>query len=247
MGGARRVPISLLVFYFFVVVLTIGNYSFNIRFEESVYGETMVMLYLVFTITGTIAYFFIAGVAWLWAGKYSSGSNDRVRKTAIGAFAMALAHDVPLFTIEWVLVQCCGFETNAFLATKFVFQCVAFAVSFIVSWLMYTYVGAEMLQYWYAWPTADQDTISAAKLRMQAEASKIKAHFTREWHDPGTEIMSPDERPAAVGVQEGEDHSDSDARFRTPRGLQRIVTALAPSCATVTRSRVDTDGRVYDV
>ena len=257
LGGARRLPVTLLVLYFFVVVMSIGNYFFNLRFEEAVYGETMLLLYMIFTITGCIAYFFIAGVAWLWAAKYAAGATDRVRKIAIGTFAMALGHDVPLFTIELVFVQCCGFERNGFLAVKFVMQSIAFTVSFVVSWLMYTYVGAEVLQYWYSWPTEDQDTMNAAKLRSQAEASVIKAHFTREWHDPGTEVMSPGERPVVLGVDACCDDDDGDDcnggiepradAYRTPRGAQRISAALAPSSTTVTRSRVDTDGRVVDV
>jgi hypothetical protein len=233
-AGAQRLPMALLIFYFIVVMSSVGNFVFYVRFKRAVYGDVMVNVYLVFTIMGAVAYFLVSGVSWLSAAKYTVQHEERVRKLGIGAFAMAVFHDVPLFTVEWVLTLCCGFHRNWFFTLVFVLQCIAFAASFLCVWLLYAYVGASYLQYAFGWPTEDQATLHAAKRRAIAEASAIKAHFTTEWHEPGTEIMSPAERPM---------RRDDSPRHVTPTRR----TMPAPTSNTVTRSRVDIDGAVNPV
>jgi hypothetical protein len=234
LNGARKLPTFLLAFYFLMVTLSAGNYTFYVRFQEDVFGTTMVNVYLAFTVLGAIAYFFVAGVAWLWAAKYTWEHEDRVLKVGVGAFAMAICHDVPLFTIEWVLVQCCGFERNTYFGFVFVCQCVAFACSFIACWLLYIYVAAERIQAMYNWPVEDQAATTAAKKRAMAEASAIKTHFTMDWHEPGTEVLGPDERDAPAIMQAAQ-----AADYATPPRKPFAVRS-----STVMRTRIDIDGGI---
>lgn len=238
--GARRLPLALMVVYFIACMVTLASYVGFVRFNRNVYGDVIVTCYLVFAILGTATYFLCSGVAWLWAAKYTTNHEDRVRRIAIGVFAMCLMHDIPIFTLAWVCVQCCGFTRNPFFAFAFVYQCMVTLIAFVCSWLLYAYSAAAWLQEVYMWPTEDATTIKQQVKAQRHQASAIKAHFTRSWHPAGTEDMSP-----AESRRKRRSNSVSPPppiQGNTPGAM--VPAANAPS--TVKRTTVGTDGYPLD-
>src|SRR4051812_45442708 len=103
-------PMVLIIIYFFGTMLTIANYVAYIRYNEAIYGGDLLRTYLAFTILGTIVYAGVSAVMWMWAAKYVTTPHQRIQKMAIGMFAIFLFHDLPIFSMEWSNILCCGWR-----------------------------------------------------------------------------------------------------------------------------------------
>ena len=141
-------PLVLLTVYLFGTGFTIGNYVGYFRFNKPVYGDDFVRAYLAFTIVGAGAYFLIAAVAWLWAAKYVSSIDSRIRKVTVGVIAIFLLHDLPIFSMELHAILNHGWR-NGYQGFVFVAQLLQFLLSFTCGWLYFTWVTAGWCQYWY--------------------------------------------------------------------------------------------------
>jgi hypothetical protein len=144
-------PMVLLTIYLFAIGFTIGNYTGYFRFNKDVYGDSFNRAYLAFTVLGAAAYFFFAGVAWLWAAKYVHSVESRLRKLTFGFIMIFLFHDLPCFSMELHAILTYGWR-NGYQGFCFVLQIITFLLSFTNGWLYFTWTTAGWLQYWYGWP-----------------------------------------------------------------------------------------------
>ena len=144
MKGIVLLPLVLLVFYFIGCMLTIANYVAFVRYNGALYGVDLLRAYLAFAIIGTISYALFSGVAWLWAHKYCQTDRDRIQKIAVGVIIIFLFHDLPIFIMEWHMILSHGWR-NPFQGFVYVCQWISFLLSFILSWLGYTYVASGYL------------------------------------------------------------------------------------------------------
>ena len=145
-------PIVLMVLYFVGTMITIANYVAYVRYNEAVYGADLVRAYLAFTIVGVSMYALLSAVCWLWAAKYVTTSSERLQKLAMGMLAIFVFHDLPIFSMEWHMILCCGWR-NPFQGFCFVKQIMLFILSFSFGWLMYAYIAAGWLNAAYGDPS----------------------------------------------------------------------------------------------
>lgn len=150
-------PVVLIVLYFIGTMITIANYVAYVRYNAAVYGEDLLRTYLAFTIIGTAAFALVSAVSWLWAAKYVSTPSQRLQKTAIGLFAIFLFHDLPIFSMEWHMILCCGWR-NPFQGFCFVKQIMLFLLSFTFGWLSYAYVASGYMNKLYGDPVPELKT-----------------------------------------------------------------------------------------
>ena len=145
-------PLSLLVIYFVGTMLSIAGYVAYFRYHEARYGRDLVQSFLAFTVTGTVTYAVFSAVFWVWAVRYTTDENLRVRRVGYGLMGIFLMHDLPLFVIQSHAVLCCGGLHHGLQGTVYVFQWLEFLISFTFAWQSYTWIVAEFLNDQYGDP-----------------------------------------------------------------------------------------------
>lgn len=144
-GDSPIPPIVLLIIYFCATMLSIANYVAYIRYNEDVYGGSLLRAYLAFTVLGTTTYAIFSGVMWTWAAKYVSTAEQRIAKISYGMFGIFLMHDLPIYIMEYHGILCCGWR-NPFFGFVFVIHYITFIISFVFTWLTYAWRMAALME-----------------------------------------------------------------------------------------------------
>jgi hypothetical protein len=226
-----RKPTILVAVYLIGTLLTAVNYIGFMRFQEGVYSFTVVKVYLGFTIAGGVFFVLGAAVLWLWASRYSFTHHERMRKTALGIFLMMFAHDGPLFTIELVLMWCCGWR-SALQGVCFIYQCFSFTVSFGVCWYFYAIMVAEWLEQHYGWGDEYRKLVAAHKGTAVLEKDLRVGGGGGFGKEVG--VLSPEEKRRPPPGRQQKEAEDSPTMYpREIDGLRRGVDGPGPRADTV--------------
>eukprot|EP00756_Hemistasia_phaeocysticola_P022138 Hpha_TRINITY_DN15815_c2_g2::TRINITY_DN15815_c2_g2_i1::g.189620::m.189620 len=118
--------------------ITTANYLGWMRESESkeLYGNGRVNAYLAFVIISMIVFFAVAGLLWLWAVRRAVDYRDRKRKTLTGVMLLWLFCDMPLWSINYNLIDEFGYR-EPIQAAAFTAHSFAFAVFGVVTWVTY--------------------------------------------------------------------------------------------------------------
>lgn len=132
-------PVVLLLLYLGSIVVSIVNTAYCFQRKKDVLPSALIAAHLAFCVLGTVAFFCISSVLWLWSAKYAYTHAERMWRLCVGLWAMCFLKDLPLTVIETEAYQQVGWQQGNFMDAAFIVQIVFFvpsalATSATISW-----------------------------------------------------------------------------------------------------------------
>ncbi|KAG5489816.1 hypothetical protein GH5_00699 [Leishmania sp. Ghana 2012 LV757] len=169
-------PLTLTLLYFGGLIVSVVN-TINFRRRRSLYPGALINAHLSFCIIGSIAFFCVSAVMWLWSSKYASTHAEHIWRLCVGLWFMFLCRDMPLLIIETQAFLRVGWRQGSFMDASFILQIIFFVSSALASWTTISWYIAGFLerQFGSAMPVDQEGKPSkvpmAPHLRMQLAAA----------------------------------------------------------------------------
>eukprot|EP00760_Papus_ankaliazontas_P020747 PhM_4_TR18494/c0_g1_i2/m.44939 len=140
-----KVPVVLIAYYLFDLILSLANYLHYYRHEEATYGLDFVKGYLAFVVLGLLFFGAVASVLWVWAARYSVSHKDRRRRLMWGVFVVYLSNVLPLWIMEYHAFLCCNVG-NEFQRFCFAMKTITWLLTSTLVWLSWAWRAARWLE-----------------------------------------------------------------------------------------------------
>ena len=132
-------PSALIFLYLGGVVVSIVNTADYFQKRKDVYPSALIAAHLSFCVIGTVVFFCVSSVLWLWSAKYSFTHAERMWRLCVGLWAVFFFKDLPLLIIETHAYLQVGWQKGNFMDASFILQIIFFvpsslATSATISW-----------------------------------------------------------------------------------------------------------------
>lgn len=132
-------PSALIFLYLGGVVVSIVNTADYFQKRKDVYPSSLIAAHLSFCVIGTVVFFCVSSVLWLWSAKYSFTHAERMWRLCVGLWAVFFFKDLPLLIIETHAYLQVGWQKGNFMDASFILQIIFFvpsslATSATISW-----------------------------------------------------------------------------------------------------------------
>lgn len=143
----EELPLALFFLFWYLVdtMFSLINYVVWVRYNEDMLGINCVRSYLAFVIIGSIVYFSITGVFFLWSMKYHENKKDERNKLIAGVVFVYFFSDFPIFIIEFYIAYYWGYH-HTIQALSFMLTIVSWAFGSATVWFSYMWRMARCLQ-----------------------------------------------------------------------------------------------------
>ncbi|KPI87044.1 putative transmembrane protein [Leptomonas seymouri] len=126
-------PSALIFLYFGGVTVSLVNTAEFFQKRNDVYPSALIAAHLSFCVIGTVAFFCVSSVFWLWSAKYSLTHAERMWRLCVGLWFVFFFKDLPLLIIETHANWLVGWQNGNFMDVSFILQIIFFVPSSLAS------------------------------------------------------------------------------------------------------------------
>lgn len=167
-------PGTLIFLYLGAVVVSIVNTAEYFQKRKDVYASALIAAHLAFTVAGTVAFFCVSAVLWLWSAKYSFTHAERMWRLCVGLWFVFFLKDLPLLIIETHAYLQVGWRGGNLMDASFVLQIVFFVPASLATSATIAWYAAGFLERQFG------DAFSGKELAMEKRPRRVEPEIAAQ-------------------------------------------------------------------
>lgn len=174
---AARPRIHLIVLFLFgcTQLINLLSYIIYVQNQQKVFGKNGVAAFIVFTCCGILSFFVVSAPLIYWPYAHGNEMSPVARRNmfCLGVIISFLVHDFPMAWIQLWIVTSFGWR-DILLSISLFLTLFCFGISFLVTWLSYSWRTSKILQIRFGDAAPSQYGVPAAEIAKRSSSWRYR-------------------------------------------------------------------------